>query len=449
MAATFQAGGLASGLDTNTIIDKLVQLQSRPLTLLQKRQAAAKTQISLLGDLTSKLSALKDAARALADNGVLGSKATSTNTAFSAVPDSNAVAGSYSVQVQALAQAAKARSQAFAAGELVQGGTLALTVQGTAYSVTVNDGSALEDVAAAIRLSGAPVSAVVLDNGTSRYLSVTSRDTGYPLAGTPAGALSIVETTTGTTGKPLAAAVFQQAQNAAFTVDGLPFIRQGNTVTGAVPGTTLTLRAQGGPAEDLTQVYDPDATRTKLQAFVDAYNAVIGLVQKQLAVTPDADRESTLSGDPSIRSLQSQLQRVGATAVTGLVNVRTLTDLGVKTKRDGSLEIDATALAAAIGRDPGAVNAVFSNAADGISAQLGTLVDNFTRAGDGVLTSRSSSLGRKVKAMDDQAATLQARLDKYREALVAQFAAMEKVVSGLKTSGDFLTQQLNSLSNSK
>ena len=175
MAATFQAGGLASGLDTNTIVDKLVQIQSRPLDLLRKRQGALRTQVSLLGELASKLSALRDAARSLADGGVLALKPTSANVSFTASPGSNAVAGSYSVQVTALAQAAKARSQAFAAGEVVQGGTLSLTVQGTAYAVTVADGSVLEDVAAAIRLSGAPVSAVVRTWITSPPFRATGR----------------------------------------------------------------------------------------------------------------------------------------------------------------------------------------------------------------------------------------------------------------------------------
>jgi flagellar hook-associated protein 2 len=446
MAASFQAGGIASGLDTNSIVDSLVKLRSQPLTLLLKRQSAAKTQISLLGDITSKLVALKDAARGLSTGGVLGARVTSTNSSFSAAPGTNAVAGSYSVQVQSLAQPAKARSQAFAAGETVQGATLALRVQGTDYSVTIADGATLEDAATAIRQSGAPVSAVVLDNGTSRYLSVTARDTGYPLAGVAGDALAITQTLTGSAGKALGATVFQQARNASVTVDGLVFTRQGNTVADAVPGTTLTLSAEGGAGETLSVAYDTEATQAKLQRFVDAYNAVIGLVQKQLSVKPEDDRESMLAGDSSIRSLQSQLQLLTASTVPGLVNVRSLADLGVKTGRDGSLQIDAATLGKAIARDAGAVNSLFATATTGLGALATTLADNFTRAGDGVLTARSSSLDRKVKSMGDEATRLQAQIDRYRSTLVAQFTAMEKTVSALKASGSFLAQQLSSTS---
>ena len=442
MASTFQAGGLASGLDTNTIVDKLVQLQQQPLTLLKKRQAAARTQVSLLGDLTSKLDALRAAARALGDGGVLGAKATSTNTAFTAAPGTNAVAGSYRIQVLALAQAAKARSDAFAAGEVVRGGTLAITARGTAYAVTVADGATLEDVAAAIRQSGAPVSAVVLDNGTSRYLSVTARDTGYPLSGVPADALTIVETSTGAAGRPLGATVLQVAQNASLTVDGLPFTRTGNVVDGAVPGTSLTLRAPGGAAEDLTTAYDPDATKARLQTFVDAYNAVISIVQKQLSPDASTDRESTLAGDPTLRSLQSRLQRLGATSVSSLAAVRTLSDLGVKTARDGSLSIDATTFSGALARDPAALDALFSTATTGLSDYVTELVDQQTNSSSGVLTYRQQGLNDRIAAMDDQAATLQRRVDAFKANLVKQFTAMETTLSNLRATSNYLTAQL-------
>jgi flagellar hook-associated protein 2 len=446
MASTFQVGGLASGLDTNTIIDKFVELRSVSLTQLQTTQAGAKTQISLLGDLTSKITALDVAARALSTGGVLGAKAVTKNTAFSAVPGSQAVAGEYSVQVLTMAQASKARSQAFADDQLVRGGTLDLTVQGQAYSVTIADGSTLQEVASAIQQSGAGVSATVLDDGTNTYLSLSSTKTGFPIGGSASDALAITETTTGTTGQPLGAALFQTAQNATLTVDGLLFTRQSNQVMDAVPGSTLTLASQGGATETLSLAYDTDATSAKLKTFVDAYNAVIGLVQKQLAVTPETNRSATLAGDLSIRTLQAQLQSLISTTVGGLANVRTLADLGVKTGRDGSLQIDSTTLGAAVARDPSAVNAMFATPGTGLSALTSALTENFTRASDGILTVRSSSLASRVKEMEHQATLLQDRLDAYRAFLVAQFTAMEQLVSGLKNSSTYIANMSSSSS---
>jgi flagellar hook-associated protein 2 len=438
MASTFQAGGLSSGLDTNTLIDKLVQTRSVPLTNLQKLQAGLQTQISTVGTIASKIADLDAAARSLSTGGVLASKSTSTNSSFSATPGSGTVPGTYSVQVLTLAQAAKSRSQGFAAGEVVQGGTLALTVQGQSFTVEVADGSTLEDTVAAIRASGAPVSAVVLDDGTNRYLSISSTASGFPTTGVPGDALSIVETSTGSSGKPLTAAPTQVAQNATLTVDGLLFTRQSNLVAGAIPGATLSLVSQGGPAETLSLSSDASATSAKLKSFIDAYNAVIGLVQGQLAVSPSTDRNATLAGDLSIRTLQSQIQALTSATVTGLGNVRTLADLGVKTNRDGSLTIDDSVLATAIARDPAAVNEMFSTASTGIGALTSTLATNYTRPTDGILTTRSTSLASKATDMAQQATRLQAQLDAYRSLLVAQFTAMETLIGNLKNSGTYL-----------
>jgi flagellar hook-associated protein 2 len=438
MAATFSAGGLASGLDTNTIIDKFVSLRTVSLTQLQTTQAGVKTQISTLGDLTSRVTALETAARALSSGGVLGTKALTKNSAFTATPGTGAVAGEYSIQVQTLAQSAKARSQPFSSDGVVRGGTLALTVQGQSYSVTIPDGASLSEVASTLKQSGAPISAVVLNDGTNLYLSISSVKTGFPPAGTAADALSIVETSTGTAGQPLGATLFQPAKNATFTVDGLAFTRQANEVVDAIPGTTLTLASEGGAAENLSLSYDADATSAKLKTFTTAYNSVMSVVQNQLAVTPQTDRSASLAGDLSLRTLQSRLQSLVSANVGGLNNVRTLADLGVKTKTDGSLEIDASTLAASMARDPSAVNAMFATADTGLGALTSALSDQFTRAGDGILTSRSFTLTARVQEMDRQAVQLQDRLDAYRALLVAQFTAMEQLVSGLKNSASYL-----------
>ena len=71
----FTSTGIASGIDWGPMIDQLVTLESAPITALQQKQAAYRTQISDLGTLTSKISALQTAAKALGDNGVLSVKA--------------------------------------------------------------------------------------------------------------------------------------------------------------------------------------------------------------------------------------------------------------------------------------------------------------------------------------------------------------------------------------
>ncbi len=445
--STFRAGGLASGIDTNSIIDQLVTLESQPLTTIQKRQSGLQTQISTLGDIVSKLSTLATAAQNLGDSGALATRATSTNTTFSATPGSSAVAGRYSVQVQALAHAAKWRSVGMDPSAGHPGGTMTLTVQGKTYDpIKITDGESLADLAEAIRKTGAPVSAVVLSDGTKSYLSVTNRDTGVPMTGA-ALKIDFSPTKAAAPDDPPVYSEIEPAQNAKIVVDKLTFSRPSNTISDAVPGATLTLNGEGA-AEDLVLDDDATATQANLQQFVTAYNSVMKVLNNQLSPAQGSDRSATLAGNSTVRSLQAQLQAMLVTKV-GSGTVRTLADLGVKTAKDGSLSIDATVLQSAISREPDSVNALFSTAGTGLGTAVQTLVDNNTRAGDGLLTMSISSLQGDVTDLGNQADDLNRRIDQYRTNLVNQFTAMEQTISSLKSAGNYLTSYTSSLSSSK
>jgi flagellar hook-associated protein 2 len=446
-SATFRASGIASGMDTSGMIDQLVKISSQPIDLLRKRQAGMSSQVSALGDVISKLQELGKAAAALSDVGTLGTKVSSTTTGFSATSDAKALAGRYDVQVGTLAQAAQARSQSFTAPtDPVTGGTLTLNVQGTTYNIAIPDGAALADVALQIRQSGAPISATVLSNGTQSFLQLTNKDTGYPITGVPGDALSVSETSTGSLGQPLNLAINQIADNASLTVGGpggLLFTRQTNTLTDVIPGVTLTLKSTTAAPESLVVDNDTEGTAKNLQKFIDAYNGVFKVIQSQLQPAPETDRTVTLAGDGALRNVQSSLQRLLTTQV-GASGVRALADIGVKSNRDGSLTLDSVALGKAIGRDPAAVNNLFSQANDGLGVVVKSVVDMATRSGDGVLTSRKKSLSDNITRMDSQAETMQMRLDKYRDLLIAQFTAMEKVMSVSKATSNFLNLQTSS-----
>src|SRR6476646_11557331 len=92
----FSAGGLASGLDTNSIIDKLVTLESQPIVKNTQRQAALSVQISAVGDVLSKIKSLASTAAGLG-KGVAASSITATPTGINAVVGTGATPGRYSI----------------------------------------------------------------------------------------------------------------------------------------------------------------------------------------------------------------------------------------------------------------------------------------------------------------------------------------------------------------
>jgi flagellar hook-associated protein 2 len=439
----FSVGGLASGLDTTSIIDGLTKLEQQPLDALRTQQNGFRTQVSMIGQLVSKIATLQAAAKTLSDSGTVGVKTTSTNADFNATATSKAQAGTYTVSVQGLASSAQDRSAAFASDTApVKGGTLALTVQGVSYDpITISDGESLSDVAGDIRALGAPISAVVLNDGTRSYLSITNLTTGFTGADAST-ALQINETSTGSTGQSLGLTSTHDATNAAFTVDGLAFTRQSNTVTDAVNGTTLTLKGQTNTKEALTLEYDTAATTANLQGFLNAYNDIINTATTDLAQGGgNTDRNATLAGDSTLRSLIASAQQLMTTSV-GSGSVRTLADLGIKTNfQDGTLSIDSARLTTVLQSNSAAVNNIFSQTGTGIGAATQTLSDLYTNIVDGLFTSRAQNLNTRIKQMDGDADQMQIRVDEFKTNLTAQFTAMEQIVSGLKSAGSFLTQQ--------
>ncbi len=86
-----------------------------------------------------------------------------------------------------------------------------------------------------------------------------------------------------------------------------------NTVTGAIPGVTLSLGSAdpGYPGADQRAARPTQASQA-IQDFVDAYNAVMG---RSTASTRSSSsgNEGVLAGDSMLRSLQSSLLSMVAT----------------------------------------------------------------------------------------------------------------------------------------
>lgn len=440
---SLRVGGLASGLDSDSIIKSIVTLQTQSIAKIDSGITATTVQISALGALADKVTSLQTAATGL-KSGLQGFKTTSTNFAFDTTITAGAV-GSFDVEVTALAAAAKGRSDPFAsATSTVGGGILHFDVDGFGFNIDIADGATLQESAATINAANAGVRASVLSDGTSSFLSITRTTTGHVAGELPSTALdNLSMLTTGGGGQALNMAITQEASNTVAFVDGLRFEGPTSSITGAIPGVTLTAKAvnTAGP-EQLVIGQDSTKTEANLKSFVDAYNAVNSVLQSELDVKPDTDRNKSLAGDGVLRLLQQRLRSSISTA-NASINVRTLADLGVKTERDGTLTIDSAALASAVNRAGDDVDALF--AADGaMMTSLNSVADAFAKD-DGIIETRTDGLNDQKKRLEADKIAATERAEQLQVRLLAQFAAMEKIVSSLNATGSFLT----SLSNQK
>ncbi|HTQ10082.1 MAG TPA: flagellar filament capping protein FliD [Fimbriimonadaceae bacterium] len=171
--------GISSGLDTSSIIQKLVSLESAPISTYQTQLNNLQNQQSIYSALQTSLLAIGSAASALsAPNAFNAVQATSSDTSVATITgSSSASVGVYSLTVTHLAQAQKIASaaQTDATSTLNQSGTI--EINGKAIQVSATD--SLTALAQNINAAGAGVVASIINGGTGNaFLTLASSSSG-------------------------------------------------------------------------------------------------------------------------------------------------------------------------------------------------------------------------------------------------------------------------------
>lgn len=182
---------------------------------------------------------------------------------------------------------------------------------------------------------------------SSLYFSGASNNAG-------GGTLSFGGSSVVTTGRSMQLAAPSDAQ---IKIDGASITRSTNTISDAVAGVTLNLqKAEAGTTVNVDVAHDVDATVAAMKAYASAYNAMAKYVSDKTAAT------GALPFDTSIRSTLSTMKSVLLEPVTGLQNT-TYTSaplVGVTLDKNGQMQVDETALRAALAANPGEVRSLFA-----------------------------------------------------------------------------------------
>lgn len=171
--------GLSSGIDTEGIISRLIQLEQIPIARLQQRQAEIQNRQAVYGQFRTKLQALSTAASALnsgsAFNPVTSNSSKVEVATITATSEANA--GTYNLAVSKLAQAQKVASTAQADSTSALNKNGQFVINGKAVQVDVTD--SLRSIAQKVNGLNAGVTASIIDGGAgSTYITFTSNNTG-------------------------------------------------------------------------------------------------------------------------------------------------------------------------------------------------------------------------------------------------------------------------------
>ena len=465
--AGISLSGLASGLDTTTIVSQLMQLENNKVLKVQMREVTTQARKDDLSAIKTKLDAFKTAAAALGDPASWKPTQSSTSSDPSKLDVTllgGAGIGGHSVQIDKLASSAQhgfTYTPSATAGsiDLFYGSDPGAT--GTnKVSIPVAANATATDIATAVNANeGSPVYAAVVKDGLEERLVFSARKTGEGSNFTAASAdVSLTEVDTykriGTT------------LNASYKLDGETDARSSETniVENAIPGVRLSLKGVTlSPATVTTTpaAIDKAAIGTKVKGLVDAYNAVVTAVRAE--VTEKRDPKSTtttglqkgaLFGDTGLTSMLSQLKDQMRQTVTGL-GLGSLADLGitvpkagasVEDAKSGKMVFDSAVLTTALDADWTKVRDLFTGKGEtkGVSGLLSDFVGTQTSS-KGILTGRMTTEDSVLKNFTSQIAKFNERAVKTEARLHAQFSAMEKALGNAQSQQSWLTGQLSAL----
>lgn len=372
--------GIGSGINTTKLIDALIDADTaaerESIETGEEQNKARISAFSTVKGLLSEFNSIIDGFKSESGSGYVGS---SSNTAVATFVANNKSAGSVtqsSLTVSSIAKqhtltgpAYSSTSATVGAGNLTidfgtwsadptTGGGQSHTSNGqTQISITTSSSTTLLSLRDMINAAATDsdndgkkdVLASIIYDGTNYMLMLKSESgaanemkvsASSDLANTVSGVSYNYNATTSNMTQRVS------GENAAFNLDGISMTRDTNEIQDAISGFTLNLLATSNSAISVKSSVDLTSITSTIENYVLTYNEILENF-KILSVddTSGTEEDGPLNGDSTLRHIMSSLRNFSSTAISGYENgPYYLSNLGVKTNRDGSLSFNPSKL---------------------------------------------------------------------------------------------------------
>jgi flagellar hook-associated protein 2 len=379
------ATGIGSGLDIENLVTQLIAAERAPTdNRLTRQEAQLTAELSAFGAFKGALSGFQSSIADLNNLSKFGqyTASSSDNDVLGVSANSTAATGSYELAVTQLAKAHSVATGSYtSSSDTVGSGTLTIRFGATDYTpadpgpesyntFTLNpergvatiaidsSNNSLEGVRDAINDADIGVSAAIVNDGSGYRLLLSSEATGAE------NSLEISVDDTGDSNNldanGLSALAFNgsaanitqtvAAQDAVFSINGLSISSSENTASDVIDGVDIALKdLSGSTAITVTIAEDRDSVKKAIDSLVAGYNGFVQNVNALTAYNADTGAASVLQGDFSARSIASQMRRTLTDSVAGFNGpFSSLSEIGITTKADGSIELDSAQLDSAL-----------------------------------------------------------------------------------------------------
>lgn len=425
MAVSSSTSATGSSLDVASIVSQLMEVESKPLTKLDSKISLSNVKISTLGQFKSQLSTLQTALVELQTpaNFSAWSAKFSNDFAASAELNNTAKSGSYQLDVVQLARPSIWNVSGF-------------TTEAAAL--------AWFNAAGQTDLRSSAESTIFKSSTGQYVLSLKASNTG-----TAAGFSIANESITA----GLQATEYQSARDAQFNLNGVSFTRANNSVSDALTGVTISLKAVTTSPVNLTVAQAESSARPKLDALVKAYNDLQTFYKTQTKASADASTRGVLNSDFSVSSMMREIltglmmpvSGVGGVALSGQTD---LSALGLQLQENGQLAVSDTLLAKATTLQSRLANGLILGY-DAVSRKdLSTRINEMFSSG-GVLQERIENEQKLQDNLNTRKTTLQDKLATIQARYTAQYASLDALLFKLQSTSTSLKSALDGLTASQ
>ncbi len=228
----------------------------------------------------------------------------------------------------------------------------------------------------------------------------------------------------------------QAGQDSMVVLDGVAQLSSNNNVIeDAVEGIDITVKGKtpkDKPPAEIGVEYDRNSVRQDIEAFVNSYNQFYQVSKNLAGVDPATGQKGPLSGDSTVRNADSRLKGVFSSSIEGAPeNLKSLTEFGITTTRQGSLEINYDMLDRQLNNNFDKLGEFFGGN-NGFAKKVEDAIQGITGITGSIRTREKSLVEQNYRLADDQNA-LDRRMDSLESRTHSKFTAMQDATSKMQS----------------
>lgn len=264
-----------------------------------------------------------------------------------------------------------------------------------------------------------------------------------------------------------------KAADARIKVDGIEVQRDKNEgLTDVVKGLTLNLRSKSDHPVTIKVEPSVDKALEKIKAFVEAYNNYLEL-NRLLIKTEKSEKPGDYKshkyknglfvGDMTILRLENTLKETVGNAYPSRSEkpIKLITQMGISTGainaawesiREGKLVVDEGLLLSTLKDNPDGVEEFFGSDTDGdnridngMAFRVETVLRPYVSSGKNIIANKMELEDTNIQMANSRIERHQEHLKKYEDKLRKKFSTMEQSISGAKSQGDWMKNQMKGM----